>query len=154
MTIDQMRELLGLGPEVSDAEVIAAYAAYLDNQAADPSLYLDDFRLRYPEFDAVADETVQYWLVDASRAVDESWIAEDIGPAHMAFAAHELAQRGLGANNETGTLPKGVASFKSGTFSASFSDAQASASGFATTRYGQEFATLRRRSFAGPRIIA
>jgi hypothetical protein len=42
-----------------------------------------------------------------------------------------------------------VTSFKSGTFSASLSDAAASRTGYDATAYGRDFLLLRRRNFTG-----
>jgi hypothetical protein len=103
-----------------------------------------DFRTRYPAFAAVADATVTYWLTEGFAEV-ASWADADQPRAAMAYAAHKLAV-------QAGAVPEGVTNFKSGTFSASFSDAQASRTGFAATIYGREYLDLARRSFAGPRL--
>ena len=114
--------------------------------------------LRYPAFAAVDEEVIQYWLTDAERFVDESWIETDYAPALMARAAHEMAVEGLGTEAEaTADLPAGVTSFKSGSFSVQFSEGAAnakSAGSLSSTRYGSEFAALRRRNKFGPRITA
>ena len=105
-----------------------------------------DLKTRYPAFAAVDDAAIQYWLTDAARFVDTSWMEGDYGPAKLAYAAHNLA-----ANDST-ALPQGVTQFKSGVVNISLSDAQASATGFETTRYGMEYLALLRRNFTGPRI--
>ena len=64
------------------------------------------------------------------------------------YAAHRLAELGIGG----GAVPQGVTSFKSGTFSATVSDAVAGLTGFDATVYGREFVALRRAAFAGPRM--
>lgn len=112
-----------------------------------------DLKARYPAFTGVADATLAYWLTDADRFVDESWREDDYIPAKLAAAAHGMAMEGLGTGNATSTIPQGVTSFKSGTFSASIDSSQASARGWASTRYGQEFLALMRRNFGGPRSI-
>lgn len=115
-----------------------------------------DLKLRYPAFAAVDDATVQYWLTDAERFVDTTWPEGDYAPALMAVAAHNMALSGLGAIG-AGALPAGVTRFKSGAMDVTISEAAASAQakgGWAATRYGLEFQTLQRRSFAGPRVVA
>ena len=119
--------------------------------APDPT----ELKERYPAFASVATETIQYWLDDAQRIVTTSWIEADYAPAIMALAAHEMARLGLnGASGSVGGL-QGVTSFKSGTFSANFSDEAVKASvkgGYASTSYGQEFVTYLRRNRGGPRV--
>jgi hypothetical protein len=105
------------------------------------------FRIRYPEFATTPDATIQYWLTDAGRYVDESWIEGDYGPAKIAYAAHNIAM------GSTDAIPQGVSRFKSGAVDIGLTDAQASATGFAATRYGRDFKALMRRSFAGPTIF-
>jgi hypothetical protein len=46
----------------------------------------------------------------------------------------------------------GLTGFKSGTFSATYSDVSAGRTGFAATAYGREFERMRRVAFAGPRL--
>ncbi|TNE38298.1 MAG: DUF4054 domain-containing protein [Sphingomonadales bacterium] len=116
---------------------------------------LSDFRARYPAFASVADATVTYWLTDALRYVDESWMEADYAPAIMAAAAHAMALAGF-LSGPASLAVDGVTSFKSGSFSASIdaSVAQsASSGGWGATRYGREFQQLQRRNFAGPRLI-
>lgn len=122
----------------------------------EPTGLLAIFRIRYPEFAAVSDETVEYWLTDAELIVTDSWIPADHDPAIMALAAHNMALGGLGSASPVGSL-KGVTSFKSGTFSASFSDAAANQSvngGYNATRYGQQFYIYLRRNRGGPRVTS
>ena len=108
---------------------------------------LSDFRTRYPAFSAVADATVTYWLDEGVGQVAH-WREADQFMGALAYAAHKLAEQGMGTG---GAIPAGVTSFKSGTFSAGVSDAQASRTGFHDTVYGRDFLHLARRSFAGPR---
>ena len=116
-----------------------------------------DLKARYPAFTAVLDATVQYWLTDAERFVDTSWMEGDYAPALMARAAHSMAGEGLGAPSGVGALPQGVTRFKSGAMDVTIADAAAIASikgGYSATRYGQEFERLLRRNFSGPRSAA
>jgi hypothetical protein len=108
---------------------------------------LADFRTRYPAFDAVADGTVQVWL-DEGDAETVTWPDADRFRAVMLYAAHKLSASGLGQ----GAVAAGVTSFKSGTFSASVSDAAASRTGFAATPYGRDYLELMRRIFGGARL--
>lgn len=115
-----------------------------------------DLMVRYPAFADVDATTLQYWLTDAERFVDESWSEGDYAAALMAMAAHNMALAGIGADAAaTGDLPAGVTSLKTGSLSVSFSDKAASdraAGALSSTRYGTEFATLRRRNRFGPRV--
>lgn len=115
-----------------------------------------DLKARYPAFAAVDDETIQYWLTDAERFVDESWLEADYAPALMAVAAHHMADAGLGAQSGSASLPAGVTRFRSGQMDVTVSDSAASASakgGFGSTRYGREYQAMLRRNFGGPRAI-
>ena len=111
-------------------------------------------KARYPAFAAVLDATVQYWLTDAERYVDQSWRENDYAPALMSRAAHSMAIGGI-LTSGSAQLPAGITNFKSGTFSATISDAavQAQTKGdYGATPYGVEFRALQRRNFAGPRL--
>jgi hypothetical protein len=103
---------------------------------------LSEFRALYPAFDAVADVTVDAWLVKGDTETS-TWPDPDRPDAVMLFAAHKMASSGLG----TGTVASGVTSFKSGTFSATLSDTAASRTGFESTSYGLDYLALRRRNF-------
>lgn len=113
-----------------------------------------DLRLRYPAFAEVDDATVQYWLTDAERVVSNSWIEADYAPAIMAYAAHRMAELGLGASAIGGGLPAGVTRFRSGAMDVAVSEAVAGRTGFDATVYGREFVALRRRNAGGPRLVA
>ncbi len=110
-----------------------------------PSAY--DIRARYPAFVDIEDAPISYWLAEASEYC--TLFPETIrAKAVMAYAAHRLAELGIGG----GAVPQGVTSFKSGTFSATVSDAVAGLTGMDATVYGREFVALRRVAFAGPRM--
>lgn len=104
------------------------------------------FRLRYGAFSTLDDATIGYWLGDAAKLITESWTEADRDPAKLALAAHMLSESGALSSG----IPEGVTSFRSGSFSATFSDSAASRTGLLTTVYGREFLNLRRRSFIGP----
>jgi len=117
----------------------------------------DQLQARYPAFATVADATIQVWLTDAERFVDESWAEADYAPAIMALAAHNMALLGLEVTTGAGSLPAGVTRFKSGTMDVTLSEAAASAAskgGYASTVYGREFQLLLRRNFSGPSVVA
>lgn len=106
-----------------------------------------DLQSRYPAFISLDSDPITYWLTEAAQ--DCALFPDAIrARAEMALAAHKLAEQGLGA----GAVPQGVTSFKSGTFSATVSDAVAGLTGFDATVYGREFVALRRAAFAGPRM--
>lgn len=125
-------------PAIFDASIFSASEAVVDPQ-------LTAFRTRYPAFAAVPDATVQYWLDEALDAVT-AWDTTAQNKGALAYAAHRMAEQGL-----DGSGPAGVTSFKSGTFSASVSEAAANRTGLHSTVYGREFITLARANFAGPR---
>ena len=104
-----------------------------------------DFKTRYPAFAAVADAPVSYWL-DEGDTETATWPDDIRARAVMAYAAHKLTETGALA----GTVPQGLTSFKSGTFSATVSDSLASLTGFDATVYGREFIAMRRTAFSGP----
>lgn len=116
-----------------------------------------NLKTRYPAFASVDDPTVQYWLTDAERFVDETWFEKDYAPGLMAVAAHNMALGGIGSGSGVGGLAvKGVTSFRSGSFSANIDASVAQAAskgGWGATSYGGEFEALRRRNFAGPRLV-
>lgn len=152
MTIAEIRELLGLGPEVSDADVILAYGDYLAAQpvAVSPAV----LRIRYPEFTGVADAVVQYWLDDALRIVTVAW-GPDATPGQLALAAHNMALSGVAGITKTDAeqIPAGVTKFKSASMDVSVSETAANRSltgGYGATRYGQEFQIMLRRNAGGP----
>lgn len=114
-----------------------------------------DLQARYSAFAAVADATINYWLTDAHRFVDQSWFEEDYAPALIAAAAHNMARArvsGLAEDLVGSIASTGATSFKSGTFSATFSEsaaAQASAGGWGSTPYGMEYLDALYRNKSG-----
>lgn len=152
MTLAEIRELLGLGPEVSDADVILAYGDYLADQpvAVSPAV----LRIRYPAFTGVDDAVVQYWLDDALRIVTVAW-GSDAVPGQLALAAHNMALSGVAGITKTDAeqMPAGVTKFKSASMDVSVSETAANRSltgGYGATRYGQEFQIMLRRNAGGP----
>lgn len=127
--------------------------AYVEPTAA-------DLKARYPAFAAVDDATIDYWLTDAHRFVDQSWTESDYGPALIAVAAHNMVRAGvpgIAGGDTSGFAAAGVTSFKSGTFSAEISEKvveQAAAGGWGGTSYGQEYLALLRRNRPGVGVTA
>jgi hypothetical protein len=111
-----------------------------------------EFKVRYPGFAAVPDETVAYWIADARRVVTEAWIEADYPIALMLHAAHELAQAGLEAGESAG-LPQGVTRFRSGSMDVGFAESVASATGYQGTRYGREFLVYLKRNRGGSIVV-
>lgn len=116
---------------------------------------------RYPAFAAVSPATIQMWLTDAERYVDQSWAEGDYAAALMAKAAWEMAKKGLAAigaaDAAIAMIPAGVTRFRSGAMDVSISDKAAEAAaagGLSAGLYEEDFCALRRRSFAGPRVIS
>ena len=91
------------------------------------------FRVRYPQFATTSDGQVSYWLYDSLPMVS-GWA--DQATASALYAAHRLT---------LASQPQGVTSFKSGTFSATVSDAQASRTSWNATPYGIEFLAMVKR---------
>lgn len=113
---------------------------------------------RYPAFADVERTTIAYWLVDAERQVDTSWMEGDYATGLMALAAHNMTLNGLGTGAEAEAAAAGASGFKtirSGALTLERFDtgSGASASAWSSTRYGSEFYALLRRNRAGPRVM-
>lgn len=107
-----------------------------------------NLKMRYPAFAAVDDSVILYWLGEA-RADCTSYPDEIRARAEMAYAGHQMVEAGVIKS----PIPAGVTEFRSGTFSAKLSDAASNRTGLDATTYGRELKELRRRAFAGPRVI-
>lgn len=116
-----------------------------------PTGLLAKFRLRYPEFAAVPNDRVTYWLDDAASIVTVDW-GVDEEPATLVYAAHRVARSTSG----TSAIPAGVTRFRSGSMDVAFTEAAANAlnsGGYDSTPYGQEFAVYLRRNRGGARLV-
>ena len=119
-----------------------------------------DVKALWPVIANVEDATISFWLTQAHASVDQSWIESDYVPALAAVAVHKMIERGvagLKASAVSGLAAAGVTNFKSGTFSASFSDAaaaQAAEGGWGSTAAGREYLRLLRASKGGARVTA
>jgi len=127
--------------------------AYIEPTAA-------DLKARYPAFAAVDDATIEYWLTDAHRYVDQTWMEMDYGPALIAVAAHNMVKAGavgVGGGDIGGMAASGVTSFRSGAFQAEFSDKaveKAIGDDWDSTTYGAEYLRLLRRNKMGMGVTA
>jgi len=120
---------------------------------SDPSP--DDMKARYPAFSDVDTATVQYWIDDSARFVDQSWSDTDYAPAKLAAAAHNMLRAGvsgIAGADTAGMTSTGVTQFRSGSFAAQFSDEavkKAIDGGWESTVYGQDYLALLRRNKSG-----
>jgi hypothetical protein len=123
--------------------------AYVDATAA-------DLKAAFPRFDAVPDPTVEFWLTQARRSVDQSWTEGDYAMGQMLLAAHLMTLEGLGTGAEAEAAANGASGFKtirSGSLTLERFD-KGSASGSTGTSYGDRFAALARLNVGGPRVAA
>lgn len=117
----------------------------------------DDLKAAFPAFAAVEDSVIEFWIVRAGRMVDQSWTEADFTFAQMLLAAHYMTENGLGTGAAAQAAAAGASDFKvmrSGSLTLERFDSAsgASASGFATTSYGRQFAELLARNKGGPRV--
>lgn len=111
-----------------------------------------DLIARYPAFTSVNTATIDYWLAQAATEVGSTWPDDARANAQLAWSAHRMVEVGVvGITGVNGG--SGVSSFKSGSFSATLTDAAANRTGFDATVYGREYLALQRRWFGGPRLI-
>ena len=113
----------------------------------------DQLKTRYPAFSAVADETVEAAIQDASRSVDTTWVEGDYQPAVMALAAHMMTMEGTGADVQAQL--KGFKRLKVGPLELERdgSGSSVDAGGYGSTVYGQQYARLLMLNKAGPRVV-
>ena len=118
-------------------------------------LPLATFKATYPAFSTLTEDPYAAWATKAEARVSESYGAEQQDATEL-LTAHLLAINGVGLAAGTGTLAAtGATSFKSGTFSATLSDAvvaQRAKGGYGATPYGQQFGEIQRRLFGGPML--
>jgi hypothetical protein len=112
----------------------------------------------FPAFAAVADATVDAWIVRAGRSVDTTWFEEDFTHGHMLLAAHYMVTNGLGTGAAAEAAAAGADGFKvmrSGSLTLErFENKEgAAASEFGSTSYGLQFLALAKRNRGGPRVM-
>lgn len=124
------------------------------------------FKDRYPTLASVSDAAINAVLGEAVAQVDENWLAQDIAPAIMAYAAHLLTLEGHGS---TVTMPNGMSVQTAGPidaiqigdvrtmFAAGVSRAKvavrAEDGGLRETSFGRRFLELRRRNASPVMVI-
>ena len=117
-------------------------------------LPIDDFQLKYP-FPTLEEGPYEMWAADAEAEITDAY-GDWQQKATELLTAHFLASNGIGLVAGSDVLiATGATSFKSGTFSATLSDAVVSArakGGLASTGYGQELQRIKRRLFGSPRL--
>jgi hypothetical protein len=109
----------------------------------------------FPEFSNVSPALLDYYLRRAARSVDASWPVEDFGDARMLLAAHLMTMTGLGSTAEAKAVANGSGQFKVmaiGSLRLERFDASKDTMGLMGTRYGLQFAQLRRANRSGPRV--
>jgi len=125
-----------------------------------------DFKARYPAFASAGDALINAVLEEAVAQVDENWLAQDIAPAIMAYAAHLMTVEGHGSNI---TMPNGLTVATSGpidaiqigdvrtTFASGIARAKvmmkADDTGLSETPFGRRFLELRRRNASPVMVI-
>lgn len=111
---------------------------------------VDQFKLRYPVFSDVSDDTLQLAIDDASSELSARVWGDLYDRGRFALAAHLLKVRGvLKGKQDTGDVPVQVSSKSVGSVSLSYSSAsagfdEASHEGLATTTWGQEYLRMRK----------
>lgn len=117
-----------------------------------------DLKTLFPAFLDVADVTVNAYLeTAATEAADGSWREPQYRDAVMSFAAHRMAEIGIGAHGEAaGYARQGVSSIRSGNFAVAL-DADlaksASAGELDATPYGRRYKRLVATEKGGPRVF-
>lgn len=104
---------------------------------------VEDFRARFPEFEAdgyVPDEVIQRVLNEASRQVDSTWLEADYAAAILYLAAHLLT---VSTFAEDSVGQENIKSLSIGPLSIAYGE-QVSFDKLSSTSYGQQFSELRR----------
>lgn len=116
-------------------------------------LPLATFQAKYTAFPTLTEPAYDAWATDAEADVGENY-GDYQQRATELLTAHYLALNGIGGNASAGMLAAtGATSFKSGTFSATISDAFVTArskGGYGATPWGIQFAEIQRALFSGP----
>lgn len=117
---------------------------------------VDEFRVKFSTFSGVGPATITAALEEASASVDQSWIEADYQPAILYLAAHIMAADGVlfdGLGAAGGMIAAGqVSEAKVGDAMVKLGGASGgsggcgSASGYASTPYGQRYLQLLRRN--------
>lgn len=122
----------------------------------------DDLQAAFPRFAAVADPTVEFWLVRARRSVDSSWTEDDYQMGQMLLACHLMTLQGLGTGAEAEAAANGTGDYKtirSGSltlerFDRSSGSSSTGAQGELTsTTFGRQWLELAKQNRGGPRVM-
>lgn len=119
----------------------------------------DDLQATFPRFAAVEDDTIEFWLTQSRRMVDESWTEGDYQMGQMLLAAHYMTLEGYGTGAEASAAAEGTGDYKRIT-SASVTlerfdrDSSAAQGTFGSTSYGRRWLELARANRGGPRVMA
>lgn len=115
-------------------------------------LPLAHFQALYPQFSTLTNLQYDAWADKIEPKITDRY-GDDQQDATELEIAHALASNGVGIGAAGAIALTGTTSFKSGTFSATVSDAvvqQRNNGGYDSTIYGQRLIALRKRLFAGP----
>lgn len=125
---------------------------------------VEEFKIKYPQFEGVDDAVVQTALDEAAIFVTTKWPESVYAHAAMLYTAHVLVSQGYGTGAEAEVAQAGLAAFSSiRSGSLSFSRAvknQGSSDGapgidadLSSTTYGVRYLSLVRRYFSGPVVV-
>lgn len=109
-----------------------------------------DLKIRFPEFDAVPEPTLQAILDEAIAQVGDTWVETDRTPAIQYLAAHMLSQQGLGLGGSGSSARGPIKRRKVGDVETEFAGSGVTAGsrgGYGTTVYGQGYLRILRRNF-------
>jgi len=110
---------------------------------------IDDFKARFSGFSGVPDPRIQLFIDEASRSVDDSWIAADQKTAILYLAAHLME-----SDDRAGAGTGEIASESFGPISLSYVRRDGSSDGdYSSTQYGSRFAELLANNRSGPVVI-
>lgn len=105
-----------------------------------------EFKARFPQFAALTDQYVQFFLDEATNTIDTSWRESDYKTAILYLAAHLVTeeQATTGAGGGTGTGSGIVSSESFGGMSISYDTSKsandaAAGSQWGSTEYGRRF---------------
>lgn len=127
----------------------------LGSAYADPSSAT--LKAAFAKFAGVADATVEFWLAQARRQVDQSWTEGDYAMGQMLLACHLMTLEGLGTGTEAQIAAEGLGDFssvKSGQFSFTRKegDSAAAAGSIGSTSYGRRWLMLAKVNRGGARL--
>lgn len=123
---------------------------------------VEEFKIRFPEFATVADETVQAVLDEAVGDVGPSWIERDRTPGVLHLAAHLLAvsgSGGLGAGGGGAAVTGAIKRRTVGDTTTEFTGISGGSSTggqldyYRSTSYGVRYLSIMRRNFPAVAVV-